>query len=538
MDDAAYGNQTVTLTNNITGSRKTLYEYSGVGGGSPMDLSFSRDGKSVVFQPVTGWDFGSYNGKYNYRAYDLATNTYQDILPEGNYTFSVLTSSDGSKIRWTAYDEYGSRSAGVFYFPSIAQFSLPYVYGAKISYAGTGSVIVGDTVFLRLTLKGIETATAAQKITLTLNTGGTATYDASASQPGKFFVFKYVVRPDDTTKDLAISSINLNGAQLLGRDGQSAFISDDLKTISGTLKINGYIGTAASEYFAGTLGAETLQGKGGDDLYRVNNSGDVVLEAVGGGTDTVVSTISYALAAKQEIEILRVAKSEGSAHINLTGNDFNQAVEGNSGNNILDGRGGVDTMRGYRGNDTYVVDHARDFVREIKGQGFDKVVSSTNYTLGAGQEIEALQLLASTGSRAHNLTGNEFGQALVGNAGANVLDGKGGKDVLHGGKGADAFVFSTALTPGNVDRIVDFSHADDTIRLAKSVFAALAPGQLADSAFKNISTGAADANDRILYKQTTGELFYDADGSGAGAAVKFAVLDNHAKIAANDFLIV
>lgn len=67
MDDAAYGSQTVTLINNITGSRKTLYEYSGVGGGSPMHLSFSRDSKSAVFQTVTGWDFVSYNGKYNYR---------------------------------------------------------------------------------------------------------------------------------------------------------------------------------------------------------------------------------------------------------------------------------------------------------------------------------------------------------------------------------------------------------------------------------------------------------------------------------------
>jgi len=35
----------------------------------------------------------------------------------------------------------------------------------------------------------------------------------------------------------------------------------------------------------------------------------------------------------------------------------------------------------------------------------------------------------------------------------------------------------------------------------------------------------------------TGELFYDADGSGQGAAVKFAVLDNKAALNHTDFLI-
>ncbi|WP_286158912.1 calcium-binding protein, partial [Methylobacterium sp. Leaf456] len=154
-----------------------------------------------------------------------------------------------------------------------------------------------------------------------------------------------------------------------------------------------------------------------------------------------------------------------------------------------------------------------------------------------GQEIESLRLLSSTGATNFNLIGNEFGQTLVGNAGANRLDGKGGSDVLTGGRGADTFIFANALGADNVDRITDFA-SNDTIWLGKGVFTALAPGQLAESAFKNLDAGGADANDRILYKQTTGELFYDADGSGTGAAVKFAVLDNKAALSAGDFLVV
>jgi Ca2+-binding RTX toxin-like protein len=36
----------------------------------------------------------------------------------------------------------------------------------------------------------------------------------------------------------------------------------------------------------------------------------------------------------------------------------------------------------------------------------------------------------------------------------------------------------------------------------------------------------------------TGTLFYDRDGSGAGAMVGFAVLDNRAGLAAGDFGVV
>jgi Ca2+-binding RTX toxin-like protein len=53
-----------------------------------------------------------------------------------------------------------------------------------------------------------------------------------------------------------------------------------------------------------------------------------------------------------------------------------------------------------------------------------------------------------------------------------------------------------------------------------------------------VGPSAAGANDFILYDTATGELFYDADGSGAGAAVKFAVLATSPDgLAASDFLV-
>ena len=297
------------------------------------------------------------------------------------------------------------------------------------------------------------------------------------------------------------------------------------------------IGNRGNNILDGGAGADVMTGAGGNDIYVVDNAADRVVEAQSGGNDTVGTLVSYALAAGQEIETLRLGAATGRQSLNLTGNEIAQALVGNGGHNVLDGKGGADVLTGAGGNDTYVVDNAADRVVEARGGGTDTVGTLVSYALAAGQEIETLRLGAATGSRALNLTGNEFAQALIGNRGDNILDGRAGADVLTGLGGADSFLFSTVLGTTNVDRIVDFA-AEDTVRLSKSIFAALALGQLAGTAFKNLDAGAADATDRILYKQSTGELFYDADGSGSKAAVNFAVLDNKAALTHADFLVV
>jgi Ca2+-binding RTX toxin-like protein len=47
-----------------------------------------------------------------------------------------------------------------------------------------------------------------------------------------------------------------------------------------------------------------------------------------------------------------------------------------------------------------------------------------------------------------------------------------------------------------------------------------------------------DSGDRIIYNDKTGVLSYDADGTGSTAAVKFAVIENFAKLTAADFLVI
>ena len=64
------------------------------------------------------------------------------------------------------------------------------------------------------------------------------------------------------------------------------------------------------------------------------------------------------------------------------------------------------------------------------------------------------------------------------------------------------------------------------------------PGALNASAFVDRHAPRSDADDRIIYDSTTGKLFYDADGNGAGAAVQFATLSTGLALTASDFMVI
>ena len=135
--------------------------------------------------------------------------------------------------------------------------------------------------------------------------------------------------------------------------------------------------------------------------------------------------------------------------------------------------------------------------------------------------------------------GNSLANVIVGNAAANVINGGSGNDTLTGGAGADDFRFSTTLSAsGNVDRISDFSVVADRISLDDAIFSAAGSlGALNAAAFRS-GAAAADASDRIVYNPATGQVYYDADGNGAGAAVLFATVGTGLALTAADFFIV
>nr|WP_244472462.1 calcium-binding protein [Methylobacterium sp. Leaf108] len=203
------------------------------------------------------------------------------------------------------------------------------------------------------------------------------------------------------------------------------------------------MGSAGANTLNGGLNADVMQGLGGNDAYYVDNAGDQVIEASGGGTDWVLTSVSYTLTAGQEIERLETMSSAGTTAINLTGNELANTLVGNAGANTLNGGLGADLLYGRAGNDTFQVDNAADRVFEAAGEGGDRVLASVSYSLTAGQEIERLETTSAAGTTAINLTGNELTNTLVGNAGANTLNGGAGSDALLGGSGADRLLGGT-----------------------------------------------------------------------------------------------
>ncbi|WP_394889469.1 hypothetical protein ACG873_29965 [Mesorhizobium sp. AaZ16] len=153
-------------------------------------------------------------------------------------------------------------------------------------------------------------------------------------------------------------------------------------------------------------------------------------------------------------------------------------------------------------------------------------------------EVEALRAADAAAVVAVNLSGSEHVNNVYGNAGANIVNGRGGVDQLWGYGGNDTFVFNNIAEAG--DRIADMSLGNDIIQMDNAGFGpGVGTGSLAVAGVMfEIGTRATTANETLFYNQTTDRIYWDADGSGAGAAIQLAFIANGAAIAADDFIFV
>ncbi|MBK7003295.1 MAG: calcium-binding protein [Rhodoferax sp.] len=263
---------------------------------------------------------------------------------------------------------------------------------------------------------------------------------------------------------------NLNEGTDLVKSGITYTLAANIEnlTLTGTTAINAtgntlnntLTGNAGKNVLDGGAGADTLAGGAGNDTYHVDNTGDITTEAASAGTDTVVSSITWTLAANLENLTLT-----GSSAINATGNSSANTLTGNAGDNVLDGGAGTDTLIGAAGNDTYILNVATDVVTENANEGSDTVNIGATYTLGANLEnltLTGTSAINGTGNALNNvLTGNSAANTLTGNAGNDTLDGKAGADTLIGGAGNDTYwlgrsygadtVTENDTTAGNLD---------------------------------------------------------------------------------------
>jgi Ca2+-binding RTX toxin-like protein len=221
--------------------------------------------------------------------------------------------------------------------------------------------------------------------------------------------------------DFSIANFSvIENLALTGADNTSA---------TGNLKANVISGNSGNNKLDGGLDSsiDTLQGGAGNDTYVLRDNVDKVVEAVGGGTDTIETTQStFSMANYANVENL--AYSGTGTGVAFTGNSGNNMLTGTAGADSLDGGTGADTLSGGLGNDTYFVDSSGDLVIENANAGKDFVVSTAAaYVLG--DNIESLAL---DGSGDIAGTGNDSKNTLTGNNANNTLSGRGGDDYIVG----------------------------------------------------------------------------------------------------------
>lgn len=187
---------------------------------------------------------------------------------------------------------------------------------------------------------------------------------------------------------------------LFGDDGDDTVLGGaEADTLSGGAGNDQLTGGAGNDRLDGGTGADSMDGGLGDDGYYVDNTGDTVSEAGGGGLDLVATTTSITLGAGIEGGVVR--------------NGFAASIKGNAEANALGGNAGADILEG--------------------GDGDDVIFG------GAGQDT------------------------LLGGAGADILVGGGQNDRLTGGTGADTFIAITDGTRSTPTQITDFASGTDRI---------------------------------------------------------------------------
>lgn len=208
-------------------------------------------------------------------------------------------------------------------------------------------------------------------------------------------------------------------------------------------------GGSGNDVLDGQAGADTMSGGLGDDVYYIDNLGDVVSESAGAGYDKVKSEFTHVLGANFE-ELWLI---EGSAAADGTGNTLDNKLVGNGNANHLFGLGGADQLFGEDGDDS--VDGGNGADNLFGGLGNDLLLG------GSGSD----KLYGGGGH--DTLSGGLGNDSLTSDGGDVRLIGGEGNDLLAGGSGVDVFVF--ALGDGK-DTVKNFQHGRDVLEFSGLTF--------------------------------------------------------------------
>ena len=163
----------------------------------------------------------------------------------------------------------------------------------------------------------------------------------------------------DSLDDQVIEAVD-GGRDQVRTNLSTYTLPDNVEAILGRAGDQVLTGNALDNIMEGGAGADVMIGLAGNDLYSVDNVGDMVV-----WSSTRVSTRSGASSASRSARMFEDLVLNGVGDIDGTGNELANRITGNGANNVLDGKAGADKMAGGVGDDTYIVDHVDDRVTEF-----------------------------------------------------------------------------------------------------------------------------------------------------------------------------
>jgi VCBS repeat-containing protein len=341
--------------------------------------------------------------------------------------------------------------------------AVPVVTSDTVSGSGSGVLSAGQMAVFTLAMSQ-SVMVAGGTPALTLNDGGTATYDAAHSTSTSL-VFDYTVAGGQYANALSVIGINLNGATVTEVAGNAANFSGAVTSfpnlvVDATTPI--VVTAHAHDLLGGTISATAAQGVlvGDSDA----NPGDVLsVSAVLGSGASVGQAVNGAFGAL-------TLNSNGSYSYSNTNTSAVAAVGG-----VTEDLFNYTVSNGHGGTTDATLAVLITSPNDIYKTG----VSGTTLKGGSGNYVL-------DGSAGHmNLTaGNQGQQWLVGGPG----------DTLSGNKSTDTFMFAPGFGKETVN---NFNATQDVIDLPQSLFANFAAVQADMHTSGGNTIIMADANDVI-----------------------------------------